>query len=1777
MGLKEDKLKAGLCVLLIILSVFFLGSGQIDLSSSGDREVVLVDISNGGDLVESVEVIDRYGDNALLWATEKEKNTLEERGFSVRELPSRTEITVGGLTFDIEDGPDLPSDMRTDGYDPGQEGLYLVHMLGPINPEWRNEIEENGVEVINYVPNHAYEVKMTPETAEEIEEYDFVDFVGPYHPAYKLPEDIETGKVRADFHTTPDSGRLASLGFESQILTSREKVGEGSVMTLNVSSMGELKRLARMDSLYRISNRYEPELHSEVEAQIVGGGAWIMDDEFDDPTIPYRKHGDFGAYINQIGYSGDGVTIAVADTGIGDGTLGDSGHLDFTGRVVGGHGFGELDQDEWADGHGHGTHVAGLSAGDSYHGSGEAGEYPGFGEYYMGQGLAYESDLYAAKIFSDDGSFLLEDDYFSIIEIPKQESDAHVHVNSWGSRSFGRYTESDSVYDTAVRDANRDTDHNEPMIITVSAGNAGPTGESTGSPGNAKNVITIGSTTTYMPDGGDYGGSDTDEISSISGFSSRGWTRDGRIKPDVVAPGQNVLSLGSPTLFDGPMYEWKSGTSMSNPVVAGAASVVVEWYEERFGVKPSPAMVRALLINTAEDLEGDGCRSEPIPNKDEGWGMVDLSKLEYPKDDPVPFLLEDQSNSLRTGESDVFEVSMDRENEPLKFTLTWTDKEAEDGDDVALKNDLNLEVTSPSGRSYRGNAFSMGWSSAGDEVRDDFDRKGDGWDDVNNVQNVYIHPDELEEGTYSVEVEGFGVPLDGTNDGEIDQDYSLIVYNGESSDMRSTEETHPRVEQEIHSNVEEEELTDRVERDPIRIESDEEFEDKAQENGWPGSGTEDDPFIIEDYYIDGNEEDSPIVIENVESHFMIRDNRLYNSNRSRSVSEGNSGILLLRTRNGVVRENELELNSYGVRLEESSDIEILNNFALNNHVGFQLSSSDENVMEGNVARKISHPSYGEGVSLEDSKENLLSTNQITNNEEGMNVEDSGHNLLSENEVSYNLRGISSRNSSDIEVDGGHISNNRAIGLYLFESNANQISQIEFIDNNYGVYIRDSEDISLLGNRVENSLRDGMRFFETEENTIKDNVISGSGSDGVSLSNARDHTFYSNEFFEDGINIFGRSVYYWNTHDIPLNNTVDEKSIFYLSDQEDEIISGETESGQIILANSTGMIIENNEISTGDIGMILGFSEENEIKGNDITDQRESITLRHSHRNRIVNNSLDSNDLGVYLVMSMRNSLSNNTIKNTALSGFVLTLSHNNLIFGNELSNNHVQSIFVSGSQGNTIYHNEIHIEEDTGFEDVSLAFDNGQNTWDHGGEGNYWSNYEERYPEAEESETPTVWDTPYVIDGDGNEDNYPLRDREPVKDLSVFILEPSFGEKTFEPEMTVRWDLKGAEGEVETRIRLNDNEWIDVDGSREYSFEDLEDGVHHVEVMVEDEEDVSSHIVEFEVITDVYVEITQPESGGIVRRSRVDVEWIAENMEYSEIRLEGEDEENEWLNVGKAREHTFRDLEDNDHTVSVRAFDEEGEMAEDSVDFSVKTVDVEITSPEENEAFNSREVSISWEHENADIHEVRVCGGRWDRAEEPGSFELIDLREGRYQVNVRVTDASGRRVTDSTEFWVDLTSPEVKIIEPEDSSNISTRDVKVRWEGYDNESGVEGYQVRINEGEWIDVGNQTEYTFEGVRDGNHTVEVRVRDRAGNTASDSVDFQVRTDPFGLRDIPRLFRDYWWLITIIAVAIVIVFDLLFWRKKCDYEKVEDLQELEYELRRHEPKEREDEYKL
>ena len=547
--------------------------------------------------------------------------------------------------------------------------------------------------------------------------------------------------------------------------------------------------------------------------------ARVVDVASVDNFVLRQKHNEYGGGIvmgatavHAAGYDGSTQTIAIADSGLGDGTAANAhadiaasritsifnwpGSIDACFQTVIDDGAMDVDS-------GHGTHVTTTAVGGG--GAGGVGRGTAPAAHLVFQAI----ENYASLSLLCTLRYGLPPGYY-LVGVPtdigqlfQQSYDvgARVHSNSWGSDASGAYTIDSENADTFV------WTHRDSTLI-FSAGNAGADANFDGqvdstsmtAPATAKNVISIGAsendrqshyecdpTLTYT-DCGSKGGRNevftysafgfpvgpvsqdpsAGNIEQMAAFSSRGPTIDGRIKPDIVAPGTWILSgysdkfqqqydaapnpQNSTYQYDGwgnPLnrtYKYMGGTSMAAPLVAGGAAVVRDYFAKARQHSASAALVKATLVNSAVDLldeNNDGIYDNawPIPNIHEGWGRVDLTNA---IDSTRQFV--DETTNLSTGGTASFQFTVVDAARPLKVTLAWTDYPSTESAAINLVNNLDLRVTAPDGTTYYGNAFTGGWSSAGGVA-----------DRLNNLENVFFLSPAV--GTWTVVVSGYNVPM----------------------------------------------------------------------------------------------------------------------------------------------------------------------------------------------------------------------------------------------------------------------------------------------------------------------------------------------------------------------------------------------------------------------------------------------------------------------------------------------------------------------------------------------------------------------------------------------------------------------------------------------------------------------------------------------------------------------------------------------------------------------------------------------------------------------------------------------------------------------------------------------------------------------------------------------------------------------------------------------------------------------------------------------------------
>jgi subtilisin family serine protease len=712
--------------------------------------------------------------------------------------------------------------------------LHLVQAGGPIQPEWLDALKKQGVRIIDYIPDNTYLVygdssalqnlPLTPAIAKRLHWNAELKSSEKIHPDARRNPDknrslaTPTGAYTIQLVLDPDTNAetIALIDAVKEAPISRYRQVRHYINFVVRLPDDTLDGIASQPDVVSITPYFEPKKHDERQAQIVAGN--ISGNE---PSGP-----GYLAWLNSVGFSQEqftasGFAINISDSGIDNGSTNANHFGLYTGgntglpsrviynRIEGAPNIGSTLQG--CDGHGTiNAHIIG-----GYNNLSELPHIDSSG-YHYGLGIAPFVKLGSSVIF--DYVNFTNPDYSDLISRAYRDG-ARISSDSWGADNFGGYDADAQEYDALVRDAQPSdaavsTAGNQEMTIVFAAGNSGPNAQTIGSPGTAKNVITVGAAENvhshaitnggnsfFGLDGCSTGDGGANNINDIIGFSSRGPTSDDRKKPEIVAPGTHItggIAQSNRTMsgngtalacFNGtgvcalpgsgttgntnnffPLgqqwYSTSSGTSHSTPAVAGGVALIRQHFINQGRNAPSPAMVKAYLINAARYMTGTSA-NDSLWSNNQGMGGMNLGTAF----DATPRVLRDQEpldKFTASGQTRAYAVAITTNDKPFRVTLSWTDAPGSTLG-AAYNNDLNLTV-SINGQLYRGNVFDGAFSVTG----------GSG-DPRNNTESVFLPAGTT--GLASVVVTAFNLNSDGVpNEAPvIDQDYALVIYNAEES------------------------------------------------------------------------------------------------------------------------------------------------------------------------------------------------------------------------------------------------------------------------------------------------------------------------------------------------------------------------------------------------------------------------------------------------------------------------------------------------------------------------------------------------------------------------------------------------------------------------------------------------------------------------------------------------------------------------------------------------------------------------------------------------------------------------------------------------------------------------------------------------------------------------------------------------------------------------------------------------------------------------------------
>jgi len=640
---------------------------------------------------------------------------------------------------------------------------YFVVQFNKVTEAAKNKLASQGIELLQYLPDDAFIARGDYQKAMALTSQDSnIYAVHPYQADWKLDEEFFTMSVLdqnndqiLNIRTLPKTSIDKVAQQFSQIPQVRILSAEGRTLIVKTNKLRALE-LSKVDGVEFIETQPQIEFF---DFKIFGDGERAGEpDDLGHPTTGYEsgtKIMNFDAAWKR-GFTGQNQIVAMADTGLDTGVLSNL-HPDLhdvlEGESVALFGNG------WADYQGHGTHVTGsvISRGNMSNGLIKGGA---FNAGYFPQGMW--STMFNNIMVPKDLSTMFQSAY---------NKGARIHTNSWGATgNFGAYDNMAASVDAFM------WDHPD-FLILFAAGNSGVDANKDGVidygsvsfPGTAKNCLTVGASENMMTAGGRQKSCDQmrngdknwgvapikgDFISNnpngIACFSSRGPTKDQRIKPEIVSPGTNIVSLHdrfeeankdvSVWLWGkyDDNYSWAGGTSMATPLTAGAAAVTREFLQKKGFQTPSAALMKAMLIHHATDIFpgqfGTGQGQEiptTRPNNVEGYGRTNMDAVT--KDQSLKII--DEVAGIGTGESFDVRVPMNKKKKKTttKFvaTLVYTDAPAAASASKTLINDLDLVVVAPDGKIFTSN------------------------DHTNNSEIVEI---PVSTGTYAVSVKGNNVP-----------------------------------------------------------------------------------------------------------------------------------------------------------------------------------------------------------------------------------------------------------------------------------------------------------------------------------------------------------------------------------------------------------------------------------------------------------------------------------------------------------------------------------------------------------------------------------------------------------------------------------------------------------------------------------------------------------------------------------------------------------------------------------------------------------------------------------------------------------------------------------------------------------------------------------------------------------------------------------------------------------------------------------------------------------
>jgi len=766
----------------------------------------------------------------------------------------------------------------------------------------------------------------------------------------------------------------------------------------------------------------------------------------------------------------------------------------------------------------------------------------------------------------------------------------------------------------------------------------------------------------------------------------------------------------------------------------------------------------------------------------------------------------------------------------------------------------------------------------------------------------------------------------------------------------------------------------------------------------------------------------------------------------------------------------------GLSLRDSHHNNIAENNLTDNPYGMRLYSSNRNTLKGN---HIFGNRYG--LLIERSNYTELIQNKIEDVFDGLLLIQSHHSFVSSNEFSKNIYGTFAYGGRNHTFKSNRFIDNY-VGLLVSASNNIYLEENNLSENVYGIDLFFSHNCTIIENKGFNNTI-FLSIWSSQDNILKNNI--GTKNDiGISLINSLNSGLKQNNLDNSGVMISGNELKYWNSHSIDTTNTVKSDPIYYWADRKGGTVpSG---AGQIILVNCTEISVKGQTIHNASIGITLAFSDYNTLS----------------------NNTVSNNLIGIYSFLSDNNEILSNIALRNEINGIRVYGSNHTLLLGNYISDSSY-AIAILNSRRNTLKFNNM-VNAGIMLDGIELEYWNTHlidaDNLVNGAPVYYWSN---------KTEGTVPFDAGQII---------------LANCTGVTIKDQNFSK--IGDAITMGF----SNNNILDNVSLYNNSWgIYLRDSNHNLLKNINsvDNTQSITLFYSNK----NHISYSTFLNDSY--------GLILVESKSNVIFINEfigcnrgvsllfnsrkNTIYHNNFFESEfgpgrdtGHENRWYKGYPEggnywTEHESKDLysgpgqnKSGSDGIADDPYEGNGFIDQYPLIEPYTHMEINIKYPENDTYLNSHSQIVRWNSEGGigkREHRIRVEGGEWVDVGNLTKYELTGLSNGRNLIYVEVFDNAGQKQNDTVFFTVDNIKPLIEINEPRINSVINTDEVVVRWDGKNQISSIDYYEIRINGGEWIRLGHESEYDFEGLKNGRHVVEVRAVDIAGNIAVEEVTFYV----------------------------------------------------------------------